>query len=57
MSSQIEMVSLEELVSTNHIYRKFKELWDFSDIKNEVEKIETDSDHKGTVPNQFQATL
>ena len=47
MSSQVEMVSLEELVSTNHIYRKFKELWDFSDIKHEVEKIEIDSDHKG----------
>jgi IS5 family transposase len=47
MSSQVEMISLEELVSTNHIYRKFKELWDFSDIKNEVEEIEIDSDHKG----------
>jgi len=47
MSSQIEMVTLEELVSSNHIYRKFKDLWDFSDIKSEVEKIEIDSDHKG----------
>ena len=47
MSSQVEMVISEELVSSNHIYRKFKDLWDFSDIKNEVEKIEIDSDHKG----------
>lgn len=47
MSSQVEMVSLEELVPANHSYRKFKELWDFSDIKNELEKIEIDSDHKG----------
>jgi IS5 family transposase len=47
MSSQIEMVTLEELVSSNHIYRKFKDLWDFSDIKSEIEKIEIDSDHKG----------
>jgi IS5 family transposase len=46
-SNQIEMISLEELVSSDHIYRKFKDLWDFSDIKNEVEKIEIDSDHKG----------
>ena len=47
MSSQVEIVSLEELVSSSHIYRKFKELWNFSDIRNEVEKIEVDSDHKG----------
>ena len=47
MSSQVEMVTLEELVSDNHIYRKFKGLWDFSDIRNELEKIEIDSDHKG----------
>ena len=41
------MICLEELVSTDHIYRKFKELWDFSNIKNEVEKIEIYSDHEG----------
>ncbi len=47
MSSQVEMISLEELVSSNHIYRKFQELWDFTEIKKELEKIEFDSDHKG----------
>ena len=47
MSSQVEMVTLEELVSDDHIYRKFKELWDFSDIRTELEKVEIDSDHKG----------
>lgn len=47
MSSQVEMISLEELVSSNHIYRKFQELWDFTEIKKELEKIEIDSDHKG----------
>lgn len=47
MSNQVEMVTLEELVPINHIYRKFVELWDFSDIKTELEKIETDSDYKG----------
>ena len=45
--SQIEMISLEELVPLNHIYRKFEALWDFSLIKEEVERIEIDSDHKG----------
>lgn len=47
MSFQVEMVSLEALVPANHSYRKFKELWDFCDIKNEIEEIEIDSDHKG----------
>lgn len=41
------MISLEELVPTAHIYRKFQELWDFTEIKKELEKIEIDSDHKG----------
>ena len=31
--SQIIMVSLEELVSPDHIYRKFKMLWDFKSIE------------------------
>jgi len=44
---QIEMISLEDLVSSDHIYRKFKELWNFSDIKKELEKIEIESDNKG----------
>ena len=47
MSSQIEMVSLEELVSSDHIYRKFHELWDFNEIESELSKIELHSDHKG----------
>ncbi len=41
------MISLEELVPANHVYRKFSELWDFTEIKKELEKIEFDSDHKG----------
>jgi hypothetical protein len=40
-------ISLEELVSPNHIYRKFQELCDFTDIKKELEKIEIESYHKG----------
>ena len=35
------MVSLEELVPANHIYRKFKELWDFTEIEKEMDKMST----------------
>ena len=47
MSYQVEMVTLDQLVDQNHNYRKFKELWNFSEIEKELEKIEVDSDHKG----------
>ena len=47
MSSQVEMVSLEELVPANHIYRKFKELWDFTEIEKEMDKMEYNLTHKG----------
>ncbi len=43
MSHQVEMVSLEELVPANHIYRKFKELWDFTKIEQEMNKMEANS--------------
>ena len=41
------MICLEELVPDNHIYRKFKELWNFSEIEKEMSKMEANSDHKG----------
>ncbi len=47
MSSQVEIVSLEELVPANHIYRKFKELWNLTQIEKEMDKIEAGSAHKG----------
>jgi IS5 family transposase len=47
MSRQVEMVSLEELVPGFHIYRKFKELWNFADIEKEMDRMEVNSDHKG----------
>ena len=46
-SNQVEMITLNELVSDNHIYRKFMKLWDLSEIRIELEKIEVTSDHKG----------
>lgn len=47
MSSQVEIVSLEDLVSSDHIYRKFKDLCDFTIIESELSKLELNSDHKG----------
>ena len=46
-SKQMEVVTLDQLVFDNHIYRKFLKLWNLSEIKIELEKIEVDSDHKG----------
>ena len=46
-SKQMEVVTLDELISDKHIYRKFMKLWDLSEIKIELEKIEVSSDHKG----------
>lgn len=39
------MVSLEALDPSNHAYRKFKELWYFTDIAKEMKKMEVNSDH------------
>jgi IS5 family transposase len=44
---QIEMVCLEDLVLENHIYRKFLNLWNMDSVRLELEKLETESDHKG----------
>jgi IS5 family transposase len=46
-SKQMEVVTLDQLVPNKHIYRKFMKLWDLSEIKIELEKIEVASDHKG----------
>jgi IS5 family transposase len=47
MMSQVVMVSLEELVPHNHIYRKFMKLWDFQFIERQLKDIETDNNYKG----------
>ena len=41
------MVSLEELVPNHHMYRKFKQLWNFSEIEKEMNQMELNSNHKG----------
>ncbi len=43
---QIEMVCLEDLVSSTHIYRKFLSLWDIDLVQHELKKLEAKSDHK-----------
>ena len=38
--NQIEMVTLNQLIDQNHNYRKFKELWDLTEVKKNLEEIE-----------------
>lgn len=47
MSGQIIMISLEDLVLENHVYRKFLGIWDFSGIKNILKEIEKSNNYKG----------
>ncbi len=44
---QITMVSLDQLVSKNHQYRKFKELFNFDAVKSELLSVESDTNYKG----------
>ncbi len=41
------MVSLEDLVPDNHIYRKFSNLWKFDEIQKQLKGIEKDNNYKG----------
>jgi IS5 family transposase len=45
--SQIEMVSLEELVKPNHVYRKYLKLWDFKETKQQLKPLEKENNYKG----------
>jgi hypothetical protein len=47
-STQITMVSLEELLSQNHQYRKFKELFNFKEIASELKSVESAVNYKDT---------
>ena len=48
MSRQIEMISLEDLVDTNHTYRKFNNLVDFDKICiKHLSSLVTDNNYKG----------
>lgn len=47
ISKQTTLVSLEELVSQNHQYRKFKELFNFEFIEAELKTVESPANYKG----------
>jgi len=47
MKSQVIMISLEDLVPENHIYRKFDDLLDFNFIEKELKQIEKENNYKG----------
>jgi len=44
---QITIVSLEELVSNDHQYRKFRELFDFGIAAKELTSVESEASYKG----------
>ena len=46
-SRQVTMVSLEELVSQSHQYRKFKELFNFNEIEPKLKSVESVANYKG----------
>lgn len=46
-SLQVEMISLEELVSESHQYRKFISVFDFGVFRKVLKSIEKDSAYKG----------
>ena len=41
------MVSLEDLVSSNHIYRKFNSLWNFQVVERILKSLENSNNYKG----------
>jgi len=47
MSHQIEIISLEELVPSDHQYRRFIDVFDFSKVKHHLKSVEKDSNYKG----------
>jgi len=47
MSKQIVMISLEDLVPKNHVYRKFSNIWQFKGIEKHLKKVEKDRNYKG----------
>ena len=44
---QIEMINLNDLVPSNHSYRQFSCLWNFSTVSKQLKKMEKDNPYKG----------
>lgn len=47
MNNQVIMISLEDLVPENHVYRKFIDIWTFKGIEKYLKKVEKDNNYKG----------
>lgn len=47
MSDQLIMVSLNDLVAEDHIYRRFLGLWDFKRTEKRLKKLERNNNYKG----------
>jgi transposase len=47
MNNQVIMVSLEDLVPEDHVYRKFTDIWTFKGIEKHLKKVEKDNNYKG----------
>ena len=47
MTNQIEMVSLEDLVPRNHLYRRFTQLWSFAMVEQKLLHLLNDNNYKG----------
>lgn len=45
--NQVTMVSLDQLVSGSHQYRKFKTLFDFKSVKTDLLSVESEANYKG----------
>ena len=45
--SQIELVTIEDLVPTDHIYRRFKELWDFDFLLSQLDVLDISRTYNG----------
>lgn len=46
-STQVIMVSLDELVDSSHQYRKFKTLFNFYEIEPELKSVDSAANYKG----------
>lgn len=47
MPYQIEMISLDDLVSSSHQYRKFVDVFNFAKIQHHLKSVEKDAHYKG----------
>lgn len=55
---QLEMISADQMVSKDHRYRRFMELWDFKDVDKTLSRVKADNPNEGYgVPRLFRCLL